>query len=85
MKATRKAAQPAVSKVDVEQIAAKVEAATSRDQAQAILSPLKVADLKAVAVALRVAGAAGTKPALIKQIVELTAGARLSGDALRAL
>jgi hypothetical protein len=85
MKATRKAAQPAVSKVDVEQIAAKVEAATSRDQAQAILSPLKVADLKAVAVALRVAGAAGTKPALFKQIVELTAGARLSGDALRAL
>jgi hypothetical protein len=84
-KPSRKAAHPAVSQVDVGQIAANVEAATSREQAQAILGPLKVADLKAVAVALRVVGAAGTKSALVKQIVELTAGARLSGDALRAL
>jgi hypothetical protein len=82
---TRKAAHPAASTVDATEVAAQVEAATSRDHAQAILNPLKVADLKAVAASLRIAGAAGTKSALIKQMVELTAGARLSGDALRAL
>jgi len=84
-KPARKAAQPAMSAVNAEEIAAKVEAATSRDEVQAILNPLKVADVRAVAAALRVAGAASTKAALIKQIVELTVGARLSGDALRAL
>ena len=84
-KSTRKPAQPAAPTVDAEAIAAQVEAAASRESAQAVLSPLKVADLKAVAAALHVAGPAGTKAALVKQIVELTAGARLSGDALRAL
>jgi hypothetical protein len=83
-KAARKAAQPP-STVDAEAVAVQVEAAPSRDLAQTILSPLKVTDLKAVAAALHIAGAPGTKPALIKQIVELTVGARLSGEALRAL
>jgi hypothetical protein len=84
-KATRRAGRPAASTVDAEAIAAQVEAAASRDLAQAILNPLKVADLKAVAAALHISGPAGTKAPLIKQIVELTAGARLSGEALRAL
>ncbi len=84
-KAVRKASQPAASAVNAEEIALKVEAATSREEVQTTLGPLKVADVKAVAAVLRVAGAASTKPALIKQIVELTVGARLSGDALRAL
>jgi hypothetical protein len=71
--------------VDATVVAAQVQAASSREAAQAILDPLKVADLKAVAAALRITAPAGTKIPLIKQIVELTAGARLSGDALRAL
>jgi hypothetical protein len=82
---TRKATQPATTTVDVAAIAAQVEAAASRDLAQALLSPLKVADLKAIATELHIAAAPATKPALIKRIVELTVGARLSGDALRAL
>jgi hypothetical protein len=75
----------AKSTVDVGSVVSTVEAATSRDQASAVLEPLKIADLRAVAGAVHVAAPAGTKVALIKQIVELTAGARLSGDALRAL
>lgn len=81
-KATRRTAQ---STVDVEAIANQVEAAVSREAAEAVLQPLKVADLKAVAVVLHIAGPAGTKAPLTKQIVDFAAGARLSGDALRAL
>ncbi|HZM77162.1 MAG TPA: hypothetical protein VFC19_15625 [Candidatus Limnocylindrales bacterium] len=84
-KPARKTAQSSASAVNAEEIAAKAEAAMSREDVQALLNPLKVAEVKAVAAALRVAGPAGTKAALIKQIVELTVGARLSGDALRAL
>jgi hypothetical protein len=71
--------------VDVDRVVSALESATSRDQASATLNSLKVADLKAVAAGVRVAAPAATKAALVKQIVELTVGARLSGDALRAL
>jgi len=84
-KTSRKAAAPAQSTVDVDAIVGQIEAATSREITQAILAPLKVPDLKAVAAALQISAPAGTKAPLIKQIVELTIGARLSGDALRAL
>ncbi len=81
-KATRKAA---VSTVDATAVADRVQAAISREEAQSVLAPLKVGDLKVVAAALHIPAPAGTKAALTKQIVELTIGARLSGDALRAL
>ena len=84
-KKPRKAAQPPAPTVDVEAVVARLEAASSRDDAQAILNPLKVNDLKAVATALRIPGPASAKAPLIRQIIELTVGARLSGDALRAL
>jgi hypothetical protein len=81
----RRTTKPAASTIDATAVATQVEAAASREEVHAILNPLKVADLKAVGVALRITAPAGTKAGLIKQIVELTAGARLTGDALRAL
>jgi hypothetical protein len=84
-KKPRKSARSAAPSIDVEATVARLEAASSRDEAQAILTPLKLNDLKAIATAVRITGPAGTKAALIRQIVELTVGARLSGEALRAL
>jgi hypothetical protein len=84
-KKPRKAAQPPATSVNVEDVVARLDAASSREEANVILNPLKVKDLKAVAAALRIPGQAGTKAALIRQIVELTVGARLSADAIRAL
>jgi hypothetical protein len=81
----RKPREAAPSTVDIDAVLSTVEAATSREDALTALNPLKVADLKAVAAAMRIGATAGTKAALVKQIVELTVGARLSGDALRAL
>jgi hypothetical protein len=82
---TRKARNTPPPAVDVDQIVSTLESATSRDEAAATINSLKVPELKAVAAALRVTAPAATKPALVKQIVELTVGARLSGEALRAL
>jgi hypothetical protein len=84
-RSTRSATTPSAPTVDVQAIAAQVESAVNRDEAQSLLGSLKVADLKAIAAALSIAVPAGTKAALIKQIIELAVGARLSGDALRAL
>jgi hypothetical protein len=84
-KSARPARKAAESTVDAVAIAARIEAAGSRDEVHSLLDPMKIADLKAVAAALRMAAPAATKAPLIKQIVELTAGARLSGDALRSL
>jgi hypothetical protein len=81
----RRPARTAVPTVDAAAVAARVEAAGSREEVQGMLDTLKLTDLKAVAAALHVGSPKGTKAALIKQIVELTAGARLTGDALRAL
>jgi hypothetical protein len=82
---TRKAHNTPQSTMDVNLIVSALESAASRDQAVATLNSLKVADLKLVAAEVRVGAPATTKPALVKQIVELTVGARLTGDALRAL
>jgi hypothetical protein len=81
----RRPARTAAPTVDAAATAAQVEAAQSREDAKSLLDPLKLADLTAVAAALHIGSPRRTKPALIKQIVELTAGARLTGDALRAL
>jgi hypothetical protein len=82
---TRKPRDTAPSTVDIDAVLSTVEEATNREDALAALNPLKVADLKAVAATMRIGAPAATKAALVKQIVELTVGARLSGDALRAL
>ncbi|WP_327006852.1 Rho termination factor N-terminal domain-containing protein [Dactylosporangium sp. NBC_01737] len=58
----------------------------SRDEAERLLKPMVVGDLRAVAAQLGIGGVSGTRKAdLITMLVERTIGARLNSAAVRQL
>lgn len=62
---------------------AKLEKATSRDQAREILAGKTTADLKAVASEMGASHITGTKPRMVEQLAELTGGAKAVAAAHR--
>ncbi|GAA1832667.1 hypothetical protein GCM10009682_58930 [Luedemannella flava] len=72
--------------VDVATVKAALDAAASRDEAATVLAPFGVGELRVIAAELGLGGVSKTpKAALAKQLVDFTAGARLSGAAIRGM
>jgi hypothetical protein len=80
--APRKAATAAAVEAPTS-IVARLRSASTRDEARAIVTGMKVKDLKAIADAAEIAyGSRYTKPKLIDEIVHWTVGRRLTSDAI---
>jgi hypothetical protein len=85
-KVRRTAAKKAAPKVDPAAIVAALEQAGDRDAGRALLDPLTVGELRAVATGAGMTGISRTgKPDLIDQIVALTIGGRMSFAAMHTV